>query len=282
MVPKPKCFVNMKVNVRKMPLEKRRFCMAIIRIPKYTERIRCFMYVLRFEIVKDLELDLEKLKQACARVLNSKALKNALVLLLVIGNYLNLHSVNGEAEGVTIDSLNKLKHVKSYVSQTTALHYFTLVAQSRCPEIFNLSQEIGDCRGAASVVLSSIKAEIKMLRKGFASLAQAKENVMKESDSVSKTVVPGSWEDRASAISSLETKTMNELFENAISAFMEQAGSRIDKIDAAGVEISAEFDSVRKHFGEFDSTQPEQFFESLADFLVDFEQSRRDNEESRI
>ena len=53
------------------------------------------------------------LKQACARVYDSQALKRALVLLLAIGNYLNLHSVNGEAEGITVDSLNKLKQAFS-------------------------------------------------------------------------------------------------------------------------------------------------------------------------
>ena len=38
---------------------------------------------------------------------------------------------------------------------------------------------------------------------------------------------------------------------------------------------------VKKMYGEFDATQPEAFFACLADFLVDFEQARRDNEESR-
>ena len=269
-----------------------RFCMALIRIPRYTERIRCFMYVLRFEeIVKDLEQDLEKLKQACTRVFDSKALKRALVLLLAIGNYLNLHSVNGEAEGVTVDSLNKLKRVKSYGSQTTALHYFTLVAQSRCSEVFQLSQEVGDCRGAASVVLSSLKAEIKMLRKGFARLAQAKTTATKDIAEKSKggdgkdrkpaEIVPGSWEDRMQAISTLDADTMNELFVKAIDTFMEGASQRLDAIDGAEGDVTTKFDAVRKHYGEFDATPPEQFFTCLADFLVDFEQSRRDNEDSR-
>ena len=269
-----------------------RFCMALIRIPRYTERIRCFMYVLRFEeIVKDLEQDLDKLKQACARVYDSQALKRALVLLLAIGNYLNLHSVNGEAEGITVDSLNKLKQVKSYGSQTTALHYFTLVAQSRCPEVFNLSQEVGDCRGAASIILSSLKAEIKMLRKGFTTLMQAKTTAVKDiadqtkgkegMDTKAAGSAPGSWEERMQAISTLDTNTMNELFVKSIDTFMEESIRRIDAVDKTEGEVTTKFDAVRKHYGEFDATQPEQFFACLADFLVDFEQSRRDNEDSR-
>ena len=34
-------------------------------------------------------------------------------------------------------------------------------------------------------------------------------------------------------------------------------------------------------YGEFDDTQPEVFFSSLANFVVDFERARKDNEESR-
>ena len=263
-----------------------RFCMALIRIPRYAERIRCFMYILRFEeIVKDLEMDLEKMTQACTRVYESGALKKALVLLLAIGNYLNLYSTNGEAEGVTVDSLNKLKQVKSYGSQTTALHYFTLVAQSRCPDVFNLSQEVGDCRGASSVVLTALSAEIKMLRKGFSSLSQAKKMTLKDMDSAdvvaSDSGQVDSWENRTKAISSMTKEKMNGLFLQAIDAFCESAIKRIESIEGKEKHVIAKFDEVRKHYGEFESTTPEQFFSSLADFLVDFEQSRRDNEDSR-
>jgi cell shape-determining protein MreC len=38
---------------------------------------------------------------------------------------------------------------------------------------------------------------------------------------------------------------------------------------------------VKLFYGEFDETQPETFFSSLANFVVDFENARKDNEESR-
>ena len=39
--------------------------------------------------------------------------------------------------------------------------------------------------------------------------------------------------------------------------------------------------AVKVFYGEFDDTQPEVFFSSLANFVVDFERARKDNEDSR-
>ena len=49
-----------------------------------------------------------------------------------------------------------------------------------------------------------------------------------------------------------------------------------------GKVVVSKFEEVKIFYGEYEATQPETFFTSLADFLVDFEKSRRDNEESRI
>jgi len=260
-----------------------RFCMALMRIPRYQERIRCFMYVLRFqEIIKDLRQDLTVVSVACDRVVASTALARALEVLMALGNFLNLYSVNGEAEGVMIDSLNKLKQVKSYGSQTTALHYFTLVVQDRSKDIFNLSSEVGDCRGASGVVLSQLTAELNILRKGFVQL----QNELKQTKKmVAATVASSSTtlpeRENMKDISTLGKDEMNLIFDKALESFLSMADTAIQEVETMEKSAVSKFEHVKVYYGEFEATQPEQFFSSLANFLVDFEQARRDNEDSR-
>ena len=232
-----------------------RFCMALLRIPRYRERIRCFMYVMRFqELVKDLEHDLGTVLNACERVLTSKALVNALNVLVALGNFLNLYSVNWEAEGVTIDSLNKLKQVKSYGSQTTALHYFTLVVQDRSKDIFNLSTEVGDCRGAASCVLSQLTAELKILRKGFVALKNehgytTKMMAVGKEEEGGKTAmgassVPPMKEEKASRkeISSLEQSEMNRMFLDGLETFLNYSDLIIASVEKLQESVVEQFE----------------------------------------
>ena len=242
-----------------------RFCMALLRIPRYRERIRCFMYVMRFqELVKDLEHDLGTVLNACERVLTSKALVNALNVLVALGNFLNLYSVNGEAEGVTIDSLNKLKQVKSYGSQTTALHYFTLVVQDRSKDIFNLSTEVGDCRGAASCVLSQLTAELKILRKGFVALKNehgyttkmmAVGQEKKEEGgkvALGASSVPPMKEEKASRkeISSLEQSEMNRMFLGGLETFLNYSDLIIASVEKMQESVVEQFEQGMLWLGD--------------------------------
>lgn len=256
-----------------------RFCMALLRIPRYQERIRCFMYVMRFqEMIKDLEQDFNTITSACNRVLTSKALINALKVLVALGNFLNLYSVNGEAEGVTIDSLNKLKQVKSYGSQTTALHYFTLVVQDRSRDIFNLSTEVGDCRGASTCVLSQLSAELKILRKGYLQLVKENECTEKSIGADNNT---SNTTTNRKEISEMEESEMNTMFHKSLSSFLISSNKLITTIETMEKNVINKFNEVKLFYGEFDETQPETFFSSLANFVVDFEKARKDNEESR-
>ena len=259
-----------------------RFCMALIRIPRYQERIRCFMYVLRFqEIIKDLNADLLIVHNACERVIQSDALGRALEVLVALGNFLNLYSVNGEADGVMVDSLNKLKQVKSYGSQTTALHYFTLVVQDRCKNVFNLSSEVGDCRGASGVVVSALTAEMNILRKGYVSLTNELKATSKIIQTEQNIAVKVLENENMKDISTYSTLDMNNSFLKSLDLFLKNADIEITVIEKMNENLGLKYNKVKEYYGEFENTQPEQFFSSLANFIVDFEQARRDNEDSR-
>jgi hypothetical protein len=249
-----------------------RFCLSIGNVPRYTSRIRCFLYSLKFdEAIQDIELDLDLLHETSKRVTNATSLHNALNVVLALGNFLNKGGSNGDADGVSIDSLNRLKNVKSYGTKTTALHYFAIVAQSRAPDILKLSEQCGDCRGASSVVLSQIVTDLKLLQRGFDMLLKECEKVKSD---VKKTDIT---EDNFKN----EVHDLNLLFLKSSDHVCQQYKSRLDEISKKMDDTQLAYTNMLKFYGELETKKASDFFSGVADFIVEFENARKDNEESR-
>ena len=249
-----------------------RFCLAIGSIPRYTSRIRCFLYSLKFEeAIQDIELDLDLLCETSLRVTNASSLHNALNVILALGNFLNKGGSNGDADGVSIDSLNKLKNVKSYGTKTTALHYFAIVAQSRAPDILKMSEQCGDCRGASSVVLSQLITDLKLLQRGFDMLLKECEKVkvdVEEADVNGKNFKK-------------EIHALNVIFLKSSKEICQRFKARLDEITTKMNDTQLAYANMLKFYGEFETKKTSDFFSGVADFIVEFENARKDNEESR-
>ena len=145
-----------------------------------------------------------------------------------------------------------------------------------------MSSEVGDCRGASGVVLSQLTAELNILRKGFVQL----QNELKQTKKmVAATVASSSTtlpeRENMKDISTLGKDEMNLIFDKALESFLSMADTAIQEVETMEKSAVSKFEHVKVYYGEFEATQPEQFFSSLANFLVDFEQARRDNEDSR-
>ena len=249
-----------------------RFCLAIGSIPRYASRIRCFLYSLKFdEVSGDIELDLDLLHETANRVRNAKSLHGALSILLALGNFLNEGASNGDADGVSVDALNKLKNVKSYGTKTTALHYFAIVVQSRAQHVLKLSEECGDCRGASSVVLSQIQSDFKLLQRGYEMLLAEVEKVQADVDNC-KVGDPG-FNEPAHKLSLLFLKTSEDISEQ----YSVRLGELSDKLEAT----NKAYKDMLTFYGELETKNPSDFFSSIADFIVEFENAQKDNEESR-
>jgi len=156
-----------------------RHYLDIMEIPRFRQRISCFLFKLKFgEVFADVVNDIEALDAGCKDLLLSDKLPRLFGMVLKIGNELNSHggALSPEdgfkpAVGFRLSALGKLRLAKSYKSSKTALHYLVSLAQERQRHVLNfLVAETDGIRGAASVTLSQMKAGLKSLALGVKEL----------------------------------------------------------------------------------------------------------------
>ncbi|XP_059165021.1 inverted formin-2-like [Physella acuta] len=92
-------------------------------------------------------------------ILNSEGLKEVLVLILRIGNFLNHGQYNGYACGYKIDSLMRLSEVKSRETGHNLVHFLVSLVESSDDQLLNFLSEIPKLEKAASSSPSQIKAD---------------------------------------------------------------------------------------------------------------------------
>ncbi|CAN0441866.1 unnamed protein product [Hapterophycus canaliculatus] len=89
------------------------FMVLTARIPRYTSRLDCALFMKGFS--NDADFLLEKLglvSLAVLEVVESPRLKRLIEVVLAMGNYLNEGTRNGEAKAIKLASLLKLNTVK--------------------------------------------------------------------------------------------------------------------------------------------------------------------------
>lgn len=78
-------------------------------IKRLMPRLRSLSFMLRYEeLIQDVKPDIVAATAACEEVKNSKKFKQILELILLLGNYMNSGSRNGQAFGFEINFLTKV------------------------------------------------------------------------------------------------------------------------------------------------------------------------------
>ncbi|KAK3085892.1 hypothetical protein FSP39_010094, partial [Pinctada imbricata] len=122
-----------------------------------------FRYRMQWQLF-EIDQQLRELHTACDEITNSLALKNLLETLLAVGNYLNGGSPNGQADGYSLDILNKLKDIQDKDSKGNLLdfvmkmycQFYEVEIDIGCPTRFKLP-EPSNMRHAAQVSFDSIQ-----------------------------------------------------------------------------------------------------------------------------
>lgn len=123
----------------------------MMRIYRYETRIRFMLFRLQYwEKFEQLRTSLGVVLEATDALRHSKALKQLLQLILVLGNYMNSTGQQGGAFGMKIDSINKLTDTKaSNESQMTLLHCLVNIVRRHFPEILVFLDDLKDVNQAA-------------------------------------------------------------------------------------------------------------------------------------
>lgn len=107
--------------------------LQISTIKRLLPRLRSLSFMLRYEeLVQDIKPDIVAATAACEEVKSSKKFARILELILLLGNYMNSGSKNGQAFGFEISFLTKV------CSAVYVLRIACLDAVVQCTFLFSL------------------------------------------------------------------------------------------------------------------------------------------------
>lgn len=194
---------------------------------------------------------------ACEEVKSSKKFAKILELTLLMGNYMNSGSKNGQAFGFEISFLTKLTNTKDSDNKHTLLHYMIDTIESKFPELLNFNEELPHVERAARVSLENIQKTMNQMTTSLKNLKSDLEN----------SKVPQSPDDK---------------FTDVMGDFSTQCSETVEVL----VKMKNKMESYYKEVGEyfaFDTNKypMEEFFSDIKTFKELFLQAYRENVRQR-
>ncbi|XP_070165092.1 protein diaphanous isoform X2 [Polyergus mexicanus] len=153
--------------------EAEQFCVTISTIKRLLPRLRSLSFMLRYEeLVQDVKPDIVAATAACEEVKNSKKFARILELILLLGNYMNSGSKNGQAFGFEISFLTKLTSTKDIDNKQTLMHYLVDTIERKFPECLNFIEELAHVDRASRVSLENVQRTLRQMEINIRNLEQ--------------------------------------------------------------------------------------------------------------
>ncbi|XP_076467924.1 inverted formin-2-like [Babylonia areolata] len=137
------------------------FLLHLMDIPDYPTLMLGHLTRLQFSAnISRLQRALRAMVGACWFLLNSQALRDLLHLVLRVGNFLNHGQFNGNARGLRLSSLRRLREVNSVETNHTLLHQVVAIIDDTDDRMFSLLSEIPTLDEAAKHSPEEIKNDV--------------------------------------------------------------------------------------------------------------------------
>ncbi|XP_011879316.1 PREDICTED: protein diaphanous isoform X2 [Vollenhovia emeryi] len=153
--------------------EAEQFCVTISTIKRLIPRLRSLSFMLRYEeLVQDIKPDIVASTAACEEVKRSKKFARILELILLVGNYMNSGSRNGQAFGFEISFLTKLTSTKDVDNKQTLMHYLVDIIERKFPECVSFVEELAHVDRASRVSLENVQRTLRQMETNIRNLEQ--------------------------------------------------------------------------------------------------------------
>lgn len=229
------------------------FAVTISEIKRLLPRLKSLSFKLHYtEMVQDIKPDIVAATAACEEVKQSKKFAQILELILLVGNYMNSGSRNGQAYGFEMNFLTKLTSTKDVENKITLLHYLTEIIENKFPELLLFYEELTHVDRAARVSVDTLQ---KMLRQMDTSIKNL------ETD-LSNSRVPQSDDDKFLEVMSTFAKEARDQFEILETMFK--------NMDILYTELSEFFTFDKQKY------PLEEFFADVKTFKDNFIQAHKD------
>lgn len=144
--------------------EAEQFCVTISEVKRLLPRLKSLSFKQHYsEMVNDIKPDIVAGIAACEEVRESKKFAKLLELILLLGNYMNTGSRNGQAFGFEISFLTKLRGTKDLENKQTLLHYICETVESKFPELLNFYDELSHIDKASRVSVDNVQKILRQM-----------------------------------------------------------------------------------------------------------------------
>ncbi|GIL72691.1 hypothetical protein Vretifemale_2934, partial [Volvox reticuliferus] len=220
---------------------KMRLCIAMTSMPRRLEALS-----------KDIALT----SNACSEVRSSSLMKHLLKLALEIGNFLNASSPQGAAIGFHLETLLRLRDVKSTNNKGQTLLHFVARQQLRQYPHESLVEQLRSCHTASKISTAMVMDELRGMRAKLKELSNTRRAV---------------GDNTAAGMTS---------FQAAALRFLDDTMHSIDSVEAAAKEADGAFLQIRAYLnGDNDKTDMTRFFYVLSAFARDLAKAHAENVE---
>ncbi|CAH0549361.1 unnamed protein product [Brassicogethes aeneus] len=238
--------------------EAEQFCVKISEVKRLLPRLKSLSFKHHYvEMVNDTKPDIVAATYACEEMKKSRKFAKMLELILLLGNYMNSGSKNGQAYAFEMSFLTKLSGTKDVHNKHTLLHYIADSVNTKLPELKDFYEEISHVDKASRVSIDTIQKTLKQMETSIKNL---------QTD-LTNNRVPQSSDD-----------LFLEVMESFASAAKEQCQilhSMFKKMDILYTELSEYYCFDKQKY------TLEEFFSDVKTFKDQFIEAQKDNEKER-
>lgn len=147
--------------------EAEQFALTISEVKRLKARLQSISFKQRFpEMVQDIEPGIVAGTEACKEVKQSKKFRKLLELILLIGNYMNSGSKNGQAFAFEISFLPKLSATKDVENKKTMLHYLVDIIEKKkkFSDMLHFSDELPHIDRASKISIETIQNTLNQMK----------------------------------------------------------------------------------------------------------------------
>ncbi|KAJ3355198.1 hypothetical protein GGF32_002131, partial [Allomyces javanicus] len=206
-----------------------RFLFEASRIEKYQERLGAMVFrSAANEVLGDFKSAVTTLRDASVQVVESKAFKEVLKIVLALGNYMNA-GARGGAFGFKVEALLKLGDVKSNQNvngrKHTLIHFLVELIDAKFPAAQPFPDELSAVDAASKLSLPIVRAAQGSLRVELRRVKTLVDTLKKPEDKEFVESMAAFYDKAAAEFDSYEqiAKDADAKFETAATAFAEDA-----------------------------------------------------------
>uniref|UniRef100_A0A8C9XF54 Diaphanous related formin 1 n=1 Tax=Sander lucioperca TaxID=283035 RepID=A0A8C9XF54_SANLU len=247
--------------------ESEQFGVVMSGVKRLMPRLQAILFKLQFEEqLNNIKPDVVSVTAACEELCKSQNFTKLLEIILLVGNYMNAGSRNGNAFGFSISYLCKLRDTKSADLKQTLLHFLADVCKEQYPEVMGFTDELIHVEKASRVSAETLQKNLELMGRQIKSLEKDLETF------------PPPQNDKDLFVLMYVLYSLTPCFY----VFVGTANEQFEKLDLLHKNMEKQYTDLGEYF-VFDPRKMsvEEFFGDLNTFKNMFQQAVKENQKRK-